>query len=789
MQSLPPALAGFAAYRQFMLWTLVPNKRKPGKMDKVPVSPVTMSVHSAHDPAHWTDAATACELATRCGPTFGVAFIFTSNDPFFFLDLDSHFTDEGRWSDFAQQVAAFFPGAAIEVSQSGRGLHIFGRTSPLTHGCKNEALRMELYTQYRFAALTGSQAIGDVNTDHSFALSQFAAVHFPYVEGQDVNGDFTLSTAPVPEWRGPVDDADLLRRALMSRSAAAVFGQRASFKDLWEANGDVLSICYPDPDRRWNESSADAALASHLVFWTGKHGERIQRLMWQSSLKREKWDRPDYLPRTITEIIAKGGAVCQDEPTAPSPTAEAVATLGPDGRPTMAPIVGNTFCDGPATAEVFSGCVYVKDRGKVLVPRSGMMGKDQFRVLFGGYTFAMDDINQRTTRNAWEAFTENQLLRPPLADRTCFRPDLAPLAIIDDAGKKRVNIYEPANVRRVAGDGSPLWAHMAKLLPNERDRAILWNYMCAVVQYKGLKFQWAPVIQGAEGNGKTVLSAIVAYAIGSHYSFWPDAQELDSKFNSWLAGRIFIAVEELRHPDHLRRELITEKLKVMVTGGQGIQIEAKGVDQTSEEICANFMMNTNHKDSVRKTPDNARRFGMFYCAQQHYSDILASGMDEHYFRRLFHWLRNEDGFAIMAEYLHTHVIPDEFNPLQMARAPHTSTTEEAYTQSRGLVEQQVMESVEQGIPGFANGWISSVFLGNLLDSLRQGQRINLTKRKELVQSLGYELHRGLPDGRVNNPVMPDGRRSQLFIRVGHPDASLTVPAEIAKAYTAAQTVR
>ena len=51
------------------------------------------------------------------------------------------------------------------------------------------------------------------------------------------------------------------------------------------------------------------------------------------------------------------------------------------------------------------------------------------------------------------------------------------------------------------------------------------------------------------------------------------------------------------------------------------------------------------------------------------------------------------------------------------------------------------------------------------------------------------LHPALPDGRVNNPVQPDGRKTQLFIKIGHMEGNLTVPADVAKAYTAAQTVK
>jgi hypothetical protein len=64
----------------------------------------------------------------------------------------------------------------------------------------------------------------------------------------------------------------------------------------------------------------------------------------------------------------------------------------------------------------------------------------------------------------------------------------------------------PINTPRKAGDAGPFLRHLAKLLPDERDRSILLAYMAASIQHKGVKFQWAPLIQGAEGNGKTLLT-------------------------------------------------------------------------------------------------------------------------------------------------------------------------------------------------------------------------------------------------------------------------------------------
>ena len=55
--------------------------------------------------------------------------------------------------------------------------------------------------------------------------------------------------------------------------------------------------------------------------------------------------------------------------------------------------------------------------------------------------------------------------------------------------------------------------------------------------------------------------------------------------------------------------------------------------------------------------------------------------------------------------------------------------------------------------------------------------------------MGYILHPGLPEGRVNNPVQPDGKKPQLYILANHPERYLAGAAEIAKAYSAAQQVK
>jgi primase-polymerase (primpol)-like protein len=136
-------------HRQFITWRGVPKAGKPGKVDKLPTSPHTGEVINAFDSKHWV---TYSEAKAAGRP---VAFVLTSNDPYFCLDIDGCLQANNTWSPLAHEIVNAFPGAMVEVSQSGRGLHIWGRYTgpePL-HACKNVAAGIELYTSGRFIAL------------------------------------------------------------------------------------------------------------------------------------------------------------------------------------------------------------------------------------------------------------------------------------------------------------------------------------------------------------------------------------------------------------------------------------------------------------------------------------------------------------------------------------------------------------------------------------------------------------------------------------------------------------
>lgn len=777
MEFLPKAFEALKSFNQFIIYVLIPSASRPGKLDKIPLDHRTKFAANAHDPNIWMTAKEAITTAKSCGPEYGVGFVFTEKDPFWFLDIDNCLEPCGtKWNDIANSLVTYFNGAACEISASKRGLHIIGSGMSPPHTTKCAAHNLEFYTSGRFVALTGTGAQGDAGIDFTPALPQLVQTYFTSAT-PTVKQDWT--NTPCAIWNGPTNDDELIERALRSQSGGAAFGNKAAFRDLWNRNEEVLAVAYPDAERSigYNESSADAALAQHLAFWTGNDCERIRGLMIRSSLRREKWEREDYLPRTILGACGRQKEWLSDRP--PEPTVSLVKVQDESLRPAL--VQGATFLSIEQQRDIFTGAVYVTDEHQALIPGGYMLNADRFRAVYGGYTHPMDNRNEKTTQNAWQAFTESQAIRSVRADSTCFRPDLRPAEILVRDGQRLVNTYWPVPTERKKGDIMPFLQHIAKLCPEKEDQVILLAYMAALIQHKGVKFQWTPVIQGVEGNGKTLLTRCVAFAISTRYSHFPKAAEIASRFNDWLYRQIFIAIEDIYVPDS--RLEVVEALKPMITN-ERLEVEAKGGVKKTRDICANFLINTNHKDGLR-IKDNARRFAPFYTAQQSVSDLRRDGMLGDYFPNLYRWL-GKDGYAIVCEFLHTYEIPDEYNPALGHRAPRTSSTVEAVNQGLGNVEQEILESVSQGLPGFKGGWISSTALDRLLEKLNATRRIPQNRRRDLMRDLGYEWHPKLSDGRTNRIVLPDGNKPRLYIKTDHADRNLESVALITEAYEKAQ---
>lgn len=302
MSDAPVNHAGLSKFNQFIICKFVNSAKKPGKTEKFPCNAAgdVVSLHKADRLSY----AEANQISRSMGNSFGVGFVITEDDPFYCLDIDGALQGD-TWSPLAVELMQSFPNALIELSNSRKGLHIWFKARKFEHSCKNVPLAIELYSRDRFIAL-GQVLQGSADVERSDEVNRIISQYFPVKEA--VNGAEWRDTHA--EGSSPITDDDRLIEAALrsSGSAGAVFGDKLSFRDLWEGN-------IPEGSDR---SSIDQSLANRLAFWTGGNHVRIKRLMERSGLVRDKWTQhKTYLQRTITNAVAQCksfysvGATCQ----------------------------------------------------------------------------------------------------------------------------------------------------------------------------------------------------------------------------------------------------------------------------------------------------------------------------------------------------------------------------------------------------------------------------------------------------------------------------------------------
>jgi hypothetical protein len=728
---------GFESFRQFVTWKLVWDD-KAKKHRKVPFGRSGKAIG-------WKDAGefmTGAEAVAACRQRrhMGIGFFFTPDDDFWFIDLDNAWNGSA-WSPLALAIFAMFPGAAFEVSQSGNGAHFFGRgAASIAADHLNKVPGIEFYTAKRFAALTGTSKAGNAAVDFSAVLPVFVRQYGLESAPKPVPAlpSAPIAPAPVLPTIKPADfialsDDEIIATASAARGSIAVqFGDKAHFREMWNGDRAALAKHFPARDKRadgeaFDWSRADAALLAHLAYWTCGDRGWMDRLFRRSALMRPEWNNASKQSHTLDFAIGRANG--QYYRGAPPLPATAASRIDATVAAANASVGSGGYLTTREQEKLFAGCVYIIDLHMVLMPDGRLLPPPNFQSAFGGYEFQMQTDGGRPVRNAFEAFTANRMMQFPKVADICFRPSEAPGAIIGDA----VNIWRPLVIDEAPGDVALFLDHLGKLLPDQRDRKILLTYMQALVQYPGVKFQWAPVIQGVEGNGKTFLIQAMVHAVSERYAHRPKASQLTEKFNGWMIGKLFIGVEEIKIPDH-RREMI-EDLKEWITNDR-IEIRHVGGRKAMSENYANWMLTTNHKDAV-PVNRNQRRFSILFTAQQSVADIHRDGMTPEYFTRLYQWFKSGGGKQAIAHYLRHSQIDPEFDPAGACqRAPLTSSTVEAFSVSLGRIEQEIMEAIAEGRAGFRGGWISSIAVDHLLRE-KSLSGIGPNKKSEILTALGY----------------------------------------------------
>jgi primase-polymerase (primpol)-like protein len=267
---IPEALK---AIPQWVVWFPV---HRHGRLTKVPYDPTSakrgsLDMAKTNDPKTWSDYTTACRVARQTD--HGIGIVLTSDLGITGVDVD-HCIEDKRiipWvRDLVRQLDTY-----TEVSPSGTGLRMFAY-GEIPKALKRSEQGLELYKTGRFLTITG----GHVSSTSLKVEQRSEAISALYDAFAPVEAP---ARPPRSERRNhPTMNDEKLIDAISSS------GQGVKFLGLYngDANGFGSAI------------EADMSLVCILCWWTDDDAQ-VEAVMRTSALAREKYQRPDYLRRTI----------------------------------------------------------------------------------------------------------------------------------------------------------------------------------------------------------------------------------------------------------------------------------------------------------------------------------------------------------------------------------------------------------------------------------------------------------------------------------------------------------
>lgn len=208
-----------------------------------------------------------------------------------------------------------------------------------------------------------------------------------------------------------------------------------------------------------------------------------------------------------------------------------------------------------------------------------------------------------------------------------------PEPILHRGGRQLANLYRPLPVLAPNEDEAQvrLWLDLAKyLVPDERERNILFDHMSATLQRPDIKIQWQILWIGQKRIGKdAVLYPLVQF-------FEDAASEIDEADDEagWgdsKAGKKLLVFSEVLRPGDRKFE---NSLKTLCAGtASGIsRLNLKGGSVVEQPNLYSIYAMSNHLHCLHLDPDDARWFVI--------SSMNTTIAGQEFYQQYFQWVNN-----------------------------------------------------------------------------------------------------------------------------------------------------
>ena len=281
-------------------------------------------------------------------------------------------------------------------------------------------------------------------------------------------------------------------------------------------------------------------------------------------------------------------------------------------------------------------------------------------------------------------------------------------------GLDYVNRYKPADLAPVKAGTTDIIerikGHIAHLLVDPKEQQLVIDYLAHNVQLPGVKLNWAIVLQGVQGDGKSLLAEMMRGVMGSNNVRIMNVQSLESSFTGWSTGQCMTFIEELKL-DNKRKYEVLNNLKPYISNPV-VEEHKKGKDPYSVINTTNYFALTNFKDAIPIDPTD-RRYCILFSQWQR-KEALEQFMleNEGYYEKLYDDIRKS--FGEILDWLRNHKISKEF--MSCKRAPDTNAKNmmmELSKSSTQIILEDALEEFGEDISCGENE-IDITYLGHLI---------------------------------------------------------------------------
>lgn len=287
-------------------------------------------------------------------------------------------------------------------------------------------------------------------------------------------------------------------------------------------------------------------------------------------------------------------------------------------------------------------CIIRRSDKEMLAPKSFEMGYN--RVVNGVEGLGVGKGARYKDAAAKAAITSPKF---NVVQSICYRPDGPP--IID---RIRFNMWTDPGIEPIADDDPKIFLeHINYLIPNKAERILLLSWLAWIVQHPDQKVQYAILIVGRGGTGKSWLGMVMERLFGAdNVVLISEEDVVTSTFNGFSENKRLVFLHET--PAKQMADLI-DKVKGLITEDH-TWINRKGIERYKAENFANLMAVcnddvkidlANRRWAVIRAADDMVGYNEKAAFQAYYSrlwSVVPKGIITDELRRILHYLRTFD---------------------------------------------------------------------------------------------------------------------------------------------------